>query len=188
MIEPRTVELALGTTARLKLIGQYKDGTTADLTDAAEWKPQNDKIVFARAVSWKAWRRARPRFRPATAPRPESPYASTPRPTSAWPRSTSSRWRSASSRRRWPSGRGSRLRIDAVGEDGKHYSVLESSQLKTEVGPSYLASVHGASLRGDRVGRGKLSASFGDGLKAERTSPWPRSPASPGLEVHPGEA
>ena len=46
-IEPRSVELAPGSTARLKLIGHYKDGTTADLTAAAEWKPQNDKIVFA---------------------------------------------------------------------------------------------------------------------------------------------
>ncbi len=46
-IEPRNVELAPGSTARLKLIGHYKDGTTADLTAAAEWKPQNDKIVFA---------------------------------------------------------------------------------------------------------------------------------------------
>ena len=46
-IEPRSVELVPGSTARLKLVGQYKDGTTADLTAAAEWKPQNDKIVFA---------------------------------------------------------------------------------------------------------------------------------------------
>ena len=34
---PGTVDLAVGTTARLKVFGEYKDGTRVDLTEAAEW-------------------------------------------------------------------------------------------------------------------------------------------------------
>ncbi len=48
VIAPGTVDVAVGTTARLKVIGEYKDGTRIDLTEAAEWLPQNDGKVFAR--------------------------------------------------------------------------------------------------------------------------------------------
>ena len=47
VFEPPTVELAVGTTARLKVFGEYKDGTRVDLTEASEWIPQNDGKVFA---------------------------------------------------------------------------------------------------------------------------------------------
>ncbi len=52
VIMPGTVELAVGTTARLKAFGEYSDGTRVDLTEAVEWVPQdagpkNDGKVFA---------------------------------------------------------------------------------------------------------------------------------------------
>jgi hypothetical protein len=46
-IEPELVELGIGTTARLKLTAEYDDGAAADLTEAAEWVPKNDGVVFA---------------------------------------------------------------------------------------------------------------------------------------------
>ena len=85
-------------------------------------------------------------------------------------------------------GRGSRLHIDAVAADGKHYSLLESSQLKTEVGPSYLASVHG-SMPARRPGRPRPA--FGDLRRRPhrheaacgRVHPGRRSPRSPSRQA-----
>ena len=79
--------------------------------------------------------------------------------------------------------------------------MLESSQLRTEVSPAYLATLIGSSLQGERSGRGKLSATFGDGpsgskdfsvaampgvdqlrrLSREADLRWARSPTSASL-------
>ncbi len=48
VIMPSTVDLAVGSTARLKVFGEYSDGTRVDLTEATVWVPQNDGKVFAR--------------------------------------------------------------------------------------------------------------------------------------------
>ena len=57
-----------------------------------------------------------------------------------------------------------KVHVDAVTSDGKHYNLLESSQLKTEVSPSYVATLQGETLQGQRVGSGKLAVTFGSGL------------------------
>ena len=44
--------------------------------------------------------------------------------------------------------------------DGKHYSLLGSSQLKSSVAPSDLADITGFNIHGKRAGDGKLSASL----------------------------
>jgi hypothetical protein len=183
-IEPRDVDLAPGSTARLKLIGHYKDGATADLTAAAEWKPQNDKIVFAMGGFLEGLAPGASTVSASYRATPESPYLDAAANVNVAKVEVKSLEIGIA-----PApvgvGRGSRLRIDAVGPDGRHYSLLESSQLKTEVGPSYLASVHGGSLRGDRVGHGTLVASLGDGLKAERPFTVAAIPGARRLEVYP---
>ena len=85
-IEPHNVELGVGTTARLKLVGHYKDGTKADLTAAAEWKPQNDKIVFAMGGFLEGLAPGAATVSARYRATPEAPTWR-PRPTSTWPRS-----------------------------------------------------------------------------------------------------
>lgn len=46
-LQPDTVNLGIGTTAQLKLIGEYEGARKVDLTDAAEWLPSADRIVFS---------------------------------------------------------------------------------------------------------------------------------------------
>ena len=78
-----------------------------------------------------------------------------------------------------------KVHIDAVTSDGKHYNLLESSQLKTEVSPSYVATLQRETLQGQRVGNGKLAVTFGSGLSGQRPIlPWPcRGPSL--AAVHP---
>ena len=169
----------------MKLIGHYKDGTTADLTTAAEWKPLNDKIVFAMGGFLEGLAPGASTVTARYRATPESTYVAEASANVNVAKVDIKSLEIGIAPAAVAASRASHLRIDAVGPDDRHYSLLDSSQLKTEVGPSYLASVHGASLRGDRVGHGTLSASFGDGPKAERPFTVAAIPGVSRLEVYP---
>jgi hypothetical protein len=159
LIEPANIELAVGSTARPKVVGQYKNGDKLDLTAVAEWVPQNDGVVFsmngllegrgkgATSVAAKYRATRDDEYLEATAGvkvekvdfdaleaavEPDPVYV----------------------------GRTSQLRIDAVTEEGKKYSVLESSLLGADVQPPYLAAVEGRLLKGRSAGHGKLAVTF----------------------------
>ena len=133
-IEPQPVELAKGTTARLKLIGKYEDGTKAELTHAAEWFPKNDGIVYAcngylegvgeGATTVTARYRATPadEYLEASANVSVAAIDFAALELALDPATV-------------PLGRGSKLRVEAVSESGKKYSLAESSQLKIQVEP-----------------------------------------------------
>ncbi len=46
LLQPEKLELGVGTTAQVKLIGEYAGGRQADLTDAAEWEARHDEKFF----------------------------------------------------------------------------------------------------------------------------------------------
>jgi len=159
-VEPENVELGIGTTARLKLIGTYDDGDEVDLTDSAEWLAQNDGVVFSYEGLLEGLSEGTTTVAARYRAGPDSDFmdASTtvtvknipftgleldiePLPVAV--------------------GGASNLRIDAVSQQGKKYSVLESSRLAAEVSPDYRAEVDGRHLLGRNVGKGKLAVSFG---------------------------
>ncbi len=165
-IEPRPVELGIGTTANLKLMGEYEDGSIRQLTDRIEWIPKNDGIVYANgglleglgegATTVSARFRASPEAEPLEATAEVTvakidfkslEAAIEPSPVNV--------------------GRASDLRLDAVAASGKKYSVLESSLLDLGIEPSYLASSHGTFIRGEHPGTGTLRAKWGERLSAE---------------------
>jgi hypothetical protein len=166
-IEPQTVDLGIGTTARLRLIGEYEDGVKADLTEAAEWVPQKDGVVYAVDGLLEGLGEGTSKVTVRYRANPESEYlqattdvsvskfaiksmemAVVPDPVSA--------------------GRASDLRIDVVSDAGKSFSVLESSLLKLRVDPPHLATPYRTQLRGNHPGRGRLAATFDDRINAER--------------------
>ena len=53
-IEPQLVELGVGTTERLRLIGHYPGDVTTDLTEVAQWPPLDDGVVLR--VQWPSGR------------------------------------------------------------------------------------------------------------------------------------
>ena len=156
-IEPGAVELAAGTTARLKLVGEYEGGIERDLTAAAEWVAKKDAVVFAHdglvegVAKGKSTVTARYRASPQSEPLETSAdvtvgevefqsleLAIEPLPV--------------------PLGRGSRLAVHGVAADGTKHSVLESSGLKLGVDPPGLANVRGDVLSGEQAGHGTLEA------------------------------
>ncbi len=179
-IEPGTVELAVGTTARLKVFGEYNDGRPrVDLTEVAEWIPQdagphNDGKVFAIGglveglAPGSATLEARYRCDPHPGPLSEGEGGRDPYVTAAATVNVAKADFQSIEVGVDPSTIGvglyGKVHVDAVTSEGKKYNLLDSSQLKTEVSPSYVATLRGQTLQGQRVGTGKLAVSFGSGL------------------------
>jgi hypothetical protein len=159
VIEPKSVDIAVGSTARLHCFGEYKNGTRADLTGAVVWVPQNDGKAFAAGGLVEG---LVPGATTVTARFRASPQSPNVEATAAVNVSKVDfkTLEVAVDPKTIAVGRGGKLRIDGVAADGKHYSLLESSQLKTSVSPAYLAAVTGPDVRGKRAGDGKLSASL----------------------------
>ncbi len=164
VIMPGTIDLAVGTTARLKVFGEYKDGTRADLTEAAMWVPQNDGKVFANGSLVEGMSPGSSTIGARYRGTPDSPYVDAAATVNVAKGDFQSIDVGVD-----PSTIGvglyGKIHVDAVTGEGKHYNLLESSQLKTEISPSYLATSRRDTLQGQRVGTGKLAVSFGNGLK-----------------------
>ena len=164
VIMPGTVDLAVGTTARLKVFGEYKDGTRVDLTEAAAWVPQNDGKVFANGSLVEGLAPGSSTIGARYRGAPDSPYVD----AAATVNVAKGDFQSIDVGID-PStvgvGLHGKVHVDAVTSEGKHYNLLESSQLKTEVSPGYLATLRRDTLQGQRVGTGKLAVTFGNALK-----------------------
>ncbi len=158
-IEPELVELGVGTTAHLKVFGEYADGSSADLTRAAEWEPDNDGVVFAHGgfVEGLAEGTSTIHVRYRASPEDEHLRASVNVSV------TDVSFKSLEMAVRpdpVPVGRAGKLQIDAVTEGGERYSVLESSLLEVDVEPAYVAGLHGTYVVGSHPGRGTMTAAF----------------------------
>lgn len=183
-IEPRDVELAVGTTARLKLIGQLEDGSKVDLTEAAEWTPQNDGIVFAANGLLEGLGEGHATVFARYRPSPDDRYLEATADVNVV-RAELQALELAIEPLPVGVGRASRLRIEAVAKDGTRYSVVESSRLETNVAPSDLARLEGGQLLGLRAGEGKLAARFDDRLTAGAAFQVAFGPGLDRLVVHP---
>ena len=182
VISPSTVDLAVGSTARLKVYGEYKDGTKVDLTEATEWTPQNDGLVFAQGNLVEGLKAGSSTIGARYRNSPDSPYVE----AAATVNVAKGDFQSievAVDPTTVGVGLSGKVRVEAVTGEGKHYNLLESSQLRTELSPSYVAALQGDSLRGKRVGTGKLSAAFG-GLTGG-TDFAVKLPRTFGVRVHP---
>jgi len=162
-IEPELARLGIGTTARLKLIGHYADGTTAELTEEAEWEPKNDGIVFAHGGFLEGLDEGTSTIHARYRASPQDDYLEASANVSVSKIDFTS-LEMAVEPDPVPVGRGSKLRVLAVSETGEEYSVLESSRLELGVDPTYVATVHGTHVEGNHPGHGTLAATFNDRL------------------------
>jgi hypothetical protein len=183
IIEPANVDLGIGTTAHLKLIGQYADGSQVDLTESAYWVPNQDGVVFSYhglvegLIEGKTKVLARYQATPESKPMEASAQASVakvdfkglelgidPLPV--------------------PLGRASKLQINAISKTDKKYSLLESSRLKLKLDPPGIAAVYGTYLEGQKLGRGRIEATW-DNLTADMNFDVASAPGVNTLVVSP---
>ncbi len=164
-LDPAVVTLGVGSTSRLRLIGEYDGGAKVDLTEAALWAPaDNDAVFVHRGVlegvapgssSVRAMYRAsanQPWFDAASKVEVldeayESLSLSLERTELAVLQATG-------------------VNAEAVAKGGKRYTVSGSSKLKLALNPAHVARIEDGVLYAAQPGTAKLVAEFGD-LKAE---------------------
>ncbi len=165
-VQPDEVTLGIGTTARLKLIGTFDDGTEVDLTAAAEWEPAYEGPVYARGGFLEGLAEGSAKVAVKYRADADSDYLNAEADVTVKEIDFAS-LNVAVDPQEVGLGRANALKIDAVTEDGEAYSVLESSLLATDVAPDYVAVVEGRRLAGRQLGSGTLKATFNDSLEGE---------------------
>ena len=186
VIEPKNVELGVGTTARFKLFGEYKDGSRADLSDSAYWRPQpqDDRTVYAGGGLVEGMVPGNTTIAAKYRANPDSPYLDATANVSV----SNVAFQSIEvgvNPKAVGLGLSGKLRADAVGR--RRQAILRPGVVPVEgQRRSALSRVgRGRNLLGERVGSGKLAANFGSnnlGAEAEFKVVVP-SPVGP--KVHP---
>jgi hypothetical protein len=187
-LEPQLVELGVGTTQRLRLIGHYPCNVTADLTEVAGWPPLDDGVVYASGgfveglAPGTSTVAARLPYRQSA----EAPSGGTADPSlkqtadGTWYRTelleatanvSVSNVEFASIEpavepRDVALGSSGKMHVDAVTVDGRRYSLLGSSRLALAIEPSFAATPRGTTLQAEQLGRARLIADF-DSLSGE---------------------
>ena len=181
-IEPQLVELGIGTTGRLRLIGHYAGDVTTDLTEVAEWTPLDDDVVYAcnglvegLAVGTSTVAARLPYRQSVPAPSEENPDPGIAQAADgSWYRTE---YLDATANvsvidveftsieasvvpEAVALGGSGKLQIDGVAADGRRYALLESSRLALSVEPSHVATPRGTTLAAEQLGVARLIASF----------------------------
>jgi len=165
-IEPQEVELGVGTTAHLKLVGDYGDGVKVDLTGAAYWVPNREGTVF----SYNGFVEGLAEGTAKVVARYQATPESKPMEATAQVRVAKIDFKGlemAIEPLPVPLGRASKLQVNLISKADKKYSVLESSRLKLKVEPPGIAAVYGPYLEGLKSGTGRIEASWNDKLTAD---------------------
>lgn len=183
-LEPPTLELGVGTTARLKLLGDYGDGVPGNLTETAYWVPNRDGIVYSYGGLVEGLREGNTQVLVRYQATPES------EPLEALAKVTVAKLDSPKLEVRLdplpiPLGRASKLQVNAVSQAGRTYSVLESSQLKLAITPPGIATLYGSYLEGLQEGAGKIEANWNSRLSADMSFDVVAGPGVKTLVVSP---
>lgn len=160
-IEPADVELGIGSTAQLKLIGEFEGGNKVDLTDRAEWNLKGEGTVFCYRGLLEGLADGGETIQARYRSSPQSPFVE----TSAKVRVAGKDYKSLEL-----AVRPQPLAVDQAGEidasaltsGGQKRPIVQSSLLRLEVDPASLASVQGGKLVAKSAGKGTLKATFRD--------------------------
>ncbi|MFM9966149.1 MAG: Ig domain-containing protein [Planctomycetaceae bacterium] len=158
-LEPEQVTLAVGTTQRLKLIGEYPAGHAVDLTDEAEWVAQSHGKFFvhkgcvegeeAGEATLRVRYRATSQDKPleATAKVIVQPQKFTALKVSLNPATLTV-------------GQPARMSVMVTSESGQEFSVDQAKGLATTISPAGQVSADGLMLTGLKPGDFQVSAKF----------------------------
>ena len=160
-IEPQQVELAIGSTAKLKAVGHYEDGKTIDLTDITQWRVENTSLAtfFSGGIEGVTAGETTIQCRFPTPPDVEPILASAPLTVVDAPIESIAVRLSPEA---VGLGQHSRIEVDGLGTDGNTYALMGSSLLSLSVTPQEIATVDGEYLEGKQEGTADLLVTYRD--------------------------
>ena len=173
VLDPDEITLGIGTTAQVRVVGQYADGRKVDLTDVAEWEPPAGDTVYCCQGQLEGKAAGETRVVAKYRATPSDAYL----PAEAKVKVIDEKYQSlelAIQPTAIMEATAGEVTAQVVGEGGQKRSVWNSSLLKLQIDgqPADLAKVEGRYLRGLKKGEGTLKAVFRD------------LPASQSFEVH----
>ena len=167
VIAPDSVVLGIGTTTRLKMMGESEGGNTVDLTNAAEWISDVDNPCFVYRGLLEGLEEGKCQVRARYRATPESEYDEATADVEVVDLKPES-LTIAVDPPSVPIGQAAKLTALAITADGKRYPVSESSKLRVSIEPEEIVTLEGQHVHAQKVGAVTLSADFG-GLTAEAT-------------------
>jgi len=160
-LKPDDLTLGVGTTAELRVMGEFEEGHTADLTEAAEWDPVATEYVYCYKGKLEGLTSGETTVVVRYRATPDDPYLQAEAKVKVNPEEYTS-LDVAVEPNLLGEGKVGCLEATVTTDSGDKRSVLGSSQLKLEVDPPQLATIDADRLRALRIGKGLLKASFGD--------------------------
>jgi hypothetical protein len=160
-MQPSAVQLAEGATTQLQLLGKYDDGTSMNLTDAAEWQADANPIATVRKGLVHASGSGKSKIKARYRAKPGDPWQYAFADVEVAP----ARFKSLTMRltpEKLNVGQSGTLEVTALDEAGKQHSLTGSPKLKLEISPAEVASTVDGHVLVKSAGKGKLKASFGD--------------------------
>lgn len=169
-LEPESPELAVGSVTRLRMMGEYEDGLTAELSDSTAWTSKNDGTVYhyngfleglkdgATTVEARYRATAKDPWMPATA-----------NVTVTAKNMEKLTLAVLSGGETLPPGKKLPVKLTGTDAEGKTYDFAGSSRVKWTVDPPALLKIGGETLTTVQNGTGRLQAELLDGSPAGAT-------------------
>ena len=158
-IEPSSADLAIGSTAQLKVMGHYSDGSSVDLTKLAQWEAKDRDIVFAHAGRLEGAKAGKTTIVASY----QAIEGADPLEATAQVSVVDVEFKSIEvqvSPAKLAIGQIGKIEIVAQGANGKEYWLTGSPALQLNLTPAEIASIDDGYLEGKAAGKGALKASY----------------------------
>ena len=157
-VEPAIVKLGVGSTAVVRAMGHYDEGSPIDVTDLVEWQIDDDAVAFAHDGRWEGKAAGKATIAAAYYGLKDEPLEAT-----AGVEVADVAYQSlevALDPISVAIGQGAEMQIDALDAAGERYSVVGSTWLENTVSPSSNAAIEGEFVVGRAPGETQLDSAL----------------------------
>ncbi|MDO4549762.1 MAG: hypothetical protein Q4C96_00750 [Planctomycetia bacterium] len=162
-LEPENVELAVGSVARVRMMGEYEDGGIAELSASAAWKSKNDGTVYHFNGFLEGLQTGESVISAGYRATPKDPVMDA--QANILVKSASFEKLSLSvlsGEETLPPGKNIPVKVEGTDSEGKVYNFAGSSRLRWTVDPPSLIKIGGEKITTSQTGSGRLQVELLD--------------------------
>ncbi|MDO4573674.1 MAG: hypothetical protein Q4D98_00505 [Planctomycetia bacterium] len=162
-IEPENITLAVGSTQRVKLMGEYEGGQTAELSQSTYWDSRNDGTVYHFNGFVEGLQPGETNLSAKYRATPKDAWMDASATVSVASKTLESLEVKAVHAGPLPVGKKSRIEVLGKTAEGEEYAFTGSSRLEAVIDPPSLATYQGETIQTLQAGTGRLQATLTDG-------------------------
>ncbi len=169
-LEPENVELAVGSVTRVRMMGEYEGGLTAELSDSTAWTSKNDGTVYHYNGFLEGLKDGSSTIAAKYRATPKDPWMDAAANVTVTVKTMEKLTLSVlSAGETLPPGKKLAVRVQGTDAEGKTYDFAGSSRVKWTVDPPSLMKIGGETVMTMQNGTGRLQAELLDGSPAGHT-------------------